>query len=52
MMDYSEVLIKINQSVKEMHDALNKKDWVVVDIEADNVVFLAKQLRDSVSDLK
>ena len=51
-MDYSEVLIKVNQSVRQIHDALNKRDWMVVDIESDNLLFLVRQLRDSVADLK
>lgn len=51
MIDYAEVIIKLNKSLKEVHDAINKKDWMVVDIESDNIVFLAKQMRDSVADL-
>ena len=51
-MDYSEALIKIEQSLKELHNSILHKYWVVVDIEADNIVFLANQVRDSVSDLK
>lgn len=51
MIDYSEVLIKLQHSMKEVHDAINKKDWMVVDIESDNIVFLAKQMRDSVADI-
>ena len=50
-MDYAEVLIKMQAGLKELHDAINHKDWLVVDIEADNLVFLAKQMRDSVADI-
>jgi hypothetical protein len=51
MMDYSEAILKLNMSIREVHDAINKKDWSTVDIESDNIVFLAKQVRDSVSEL-
>jgi hypothetical protein len=51
MMDYSEAMLKLNMSIREVHDAINKKDWLTVDIESDNIVFLAKQMRDSVADL-
>ena len=50
-MDYAEVITKLNRSIKDVHDAINKKDWLTVDIESDNIVFLAKQMRDSVADL-
>lgn len=50
-MDYAEVIIKLQMGVKDIHDAINKKDWLTVDIESDNIVFLAKQMRDSVADL-
>lgn len=50
-MDYAEAIIKLQIGVKTLHDAINKKDWSAVDIESDNIVFLAKQMRDSVSDL-
>jgi hypothetical protein len=51
MMDYSEVLIKIQIGVKDLHEAINSKDWLETDIQSDNLVFLAKQIRDSVADL-
>lgn len=51
-MDYSEALIKMQSGLKNLHDAINQKDWLEVDIESDNLVFLAKQVRDSVADLK
>lgn len=51
MIDYSEAMLKLNMSIREVHDAINKKDWSTVDIESDNIVFLAKQMRDSVADL-
>jgi len=51
MMDYSEVLIKMQIGVRELHDAINAKDWLETDIQSDNLVFLAKQIRDSVADL-
>jgi hypothetical protein len=50
-MDYAEVIIKLQIGVKDLHDAINKKDWSTVDIESDNIVFLAKQMQDSVADL-
>lgn len=50
-MDYSETYIKLQLSMKEIHDAILKKNWDVMDIEADNIIFLARQLRDSVSEL-
>ena len=50
-MDYSEAILKLNMSIREVHDAINKKDWLTVDIESDSIVFLAKQMRDSVADL-
>lgn len=50
-MDYAEVIIKLQIGVKDLHEAINKKDWSAVDIQSDNIVFLAKQMRDSVVDL-
>ena len=38
-MDYAEVIIKLQIGVKDLHDAINKKDWSTVDIESDNIVF-------------
>lgn len=51
MKDYSEILIKMQIGVKELHEAINAKDWIETDIQSDNLVFLAKQIRDSVADL-
>jgi hypothetical protein len=50
-MDYSEVITKLQTSLKNLHEAINKKNWLTVDIESDNIVFLATQMRDSVADL-
>ena len=50
-MDYSEAYIKLQLSMKKIQDAILKKDLDVVDIESDNIIFLARQLRDSVSEL-
>jgi hypothetical protein len=51
MKDYSEILIKMQIGVKELHEAINAKDWIETDIQSDNLVFLAKQIRDSVANL-
>jgi len=51
MKDYSEILIKMQIGVKELHEAINAKDWLETDIQSDNLVFLAKQIRDSVANL-
>ena len=51
-MDYSEVLTKMQVNLKELHDAINKKNWNELDLQADNLVFLARQMRDSVADIK
>lgn len=48
-MDYSEAIIKLEQSMKLMHENILAKNWDKVDIEADNVIFLARQLRDSIT---
>lgn len=50
-MDYAEVITKLQTGIRNLHDAINQKDWLTVDIESDNIVFLAKQMRDSVADL-
>lgn len=50
-MDYSEVLTKMQSGLKELHNAINEKDWLEIDIQSDNLVFLARQMRDSVADL-
>lgn len=50
-MDYSEAQIKLDISTKKLHEAILKKDWDTMDIEADNIIFLARQLRDSVASI-
>jgi hypothetical protein len=52
MMDYSLVLIKMQIGLKDLHTAINSKDWMEIDIQADNLAFLAKQMRDSVADIQ
>lgn len=52
MIDYSEAYIKLDISMKKVYEAILKKDWLSMDIESDNIIFLARQLRDSVDELK
>jgi hypothetical protein len=47
-MDYSEAYIKLEQSMKVLHEAILKRDPNRIDLESDNIIFLARQLRDSI----